>query len=96
LPPLLFIAGDEEVLRDEIIHTLVSPHYFMLTDRRLDLVLTKLRILKSTRFFRVPFYYVLIYKMLKSAKISLPRCIYRFMMVECIVSSQERSAANNS
>jgi len=24
LPPLLFIAGDEEVLRDEIIYTLVS------------------------------------------------------------------------
>ena len=28
LPPLLFIAGDEEVLRDEIIYTLVSFHIF--------------------------------------------------------------------
>jgi acetyl esterase/lipase len=26
LPPLLFIAGDEEVLRDEIIYTLVPLH----------------------------------------------------------------------
>jgi len=29
LPPLLFIAGDEEVLRDEIIYTLVSFFYFL-------------------------------------------------------------------
>ena len=28
LPPLLFIAGDEEVLRNEIVYTLVSFHIF--------------------------------------------------------------------
>ena len=28
LPPLLFIAGDEEVLRDEIIYTSVPSHTF--------------------------------------------------------------------
>ena len=34
LPPLLFIAGDGEVLRDEVIYTLVSPRIGRLTDRR--------------------------------------------------------------
>jgi len=28
LPPLLFITGDDEVLRDEIIYTLVPSHIF--------------------------------------------------------------------
>ena len=34
LPPLLFIAGDREVLRDEIIYACVPfpPHFFELTD----------------------------------------------------------------
>jgi len=81
LPPLLFITGDDEVLRDEIIYTLVPSTYFQwVAYHGLNLAPTKLHILKNTQLFRVPVYYVLTYKILKKS-ISLPQCIYRFMMV---------------
>lgn len=54
---------------------------------------TKLHILKSIRFFQVPVHYTLIFKTLKSA-ISLPQCIYKFMMVRLTLGSRQRSVAN--